>query len=144
MYDEYLVEPIAKVLDKLGVKRALVVYGQDRLDEISASAPTTICELRDGYYRSMVITPEQFGLARGKKEELVGGTAEENARITREILKGKIQGTKRNAVLLNAGAAIYVAGKADSIEEGIRKAAEQIDNGSAEKILDAYIRESNE
>lgn len=144
VYDEYLVEPIAKVLDKLGVKRALVVYGQDRLDEISASAPTTICELRDGYYRSMVITPEQFGLARGKKEELVGGTAEENARITREILKGKIQGTKRNAVLLNAGAAIYVAGKADSIEEGIRKAAEQIDNGSAEKILDAYIRESNE
>ncbi|MGO5315257.1 anthranilate phosphoribosyltransferase [Bilifractor sp. LCP21S3_A7] len=144
VYDEYLVEPIAKVLDKLGVKRALVVYGQDRLDEISASAPTTICELRDGYYRSMVITPEQFGLARGKKEELLGGTAEENARITREILSGKIQGTKRNAVLLNAGAAIYVAGKADSIEEGIRKAAEQIDNGSAEKILDAYIRESNE
>ena len=144
VYDEYLVEPIAKVLDKLGVKRAFVVYGQDRLDEISASAPTTVCELRDGYYRSMVITPEQFGLVRGTKDELVGGTAEENAKITREILNGTIQGTKRIAVLLNAGAAIYVAGKADSIEEGIRTAAELIDNGRAERVLDDYIRESNE
>ncbi|MGI6057149.1 MAG: anthranilate phosphoribosyltransferase [Bilifractor sp.] len=143
VYDEYLVEPIAKVLDKLGVKRAFVVYGQDRLDEISASAPTTVCELRDGYYRSMVITPEQFGLTRGTKDELVGGTAEENAEITRNILNGTIQGTKRNAVLLNAGAAIYVAGKADSIDEGIRTAAELIDSGKAEKVLEDYIRESN-
>lgn len=143
VYDEYLVEPIAKVLDKLGVKRAFVVYGQDRLDEISASAPTTVCELRDGYYRSMVITPEQFGLARGTKDELVGGTAEENAQITRNILNGTIQGTKRNAVLLNAGAAIYIAGKADSIGEGIRTAAELIDSGKAEKVLEDYIRESN-
>ena len=143
VYDEYLVEPIAKVLDKLGVKRAFVVYGQDRLDEISASAPTTVCELRDGYYRSMVITPEQFGLTRGTKDELVGGTAEENAQITRNILNGTIQGTKRNAVLLNAGAAIYVAGKADSIDEGIRTAAELIDSGKAEKVLEDYIRESN-
>ena len=143
VYDEYLVEPIAKVLDKLGVKRAFVVYGQDRLDEISASAPTTVCELRDGYYRSMVITPEQFGLTRGTKDELVGGTAEENAQITRNILNGTIQGTKRKAVLLNAGAAIYVAGKADSIDEGIRTAAELIDSGKAEKVLEDYIRESN-
>ena len=143
VYDEYLVEPIAKVLDKLGVKRAFVVYGQDRLDEISASAPTAVCELRDGYYRSMVITPEQFGLTRGTKDELVGGTAEENAQITRNILNGTIQGTKRNAVLLNAGAAIYVAGKADSIDEGIRTAAELIDSGKAEKVLEDYIRESN-
>lgn len=143
VYDEYLVEPIAKVLDKLGVKRAFVVYGQDRLDEISVSAPTTVCELRDGYYRSMVITPEQFGLTRGTKDELVGGTAEENAQITRNILNGTIQGTKRNAVLLNAGAAIYVAGKADSIDEGIRTAAELIDSGKAEKVLEDYIRESN-
>ena len=143
VYDEYLVEPIAKVLDKLGVKRAFVVYGQDRLDEISASAPTAVCELRDGYYRSMVITPEQFGLTRGTKDELVGGTAEENAQITRNILNGTIQGTKRNAVLLNAGAAIYVAGQADSIDEGIRTAAELIDSGKAEKVLEDYIRESN-
>ena len=142
VYDEYLVEPIAKVLDKLGVKRAFVIYGQDRLDEISASAPTAVCELRDGYYRSMVITPEQFGLTRGTKDELVGGTAEENAQITRNILNGTIQGTKRNAVLLNAGAAIYVAGKADSIDEGIRTAAELIDSGKAEKVLEDYIRES--
>ncbi|MGN0362703.1 MAG: anthranilate phosphoribosyltransferase [Bilifractor sp.] len=144
VYDEYLVEPIAKVLDKLGVKRALVVYGQDRLDEISASAPTTICELKEGYYRSMVIAPEDFGLPRGTKDELVGGTAEENAQITRDILSGKIRGTKRHAVLLNAGAAIYVAGGADSIGDGILRAAELIDNGAAEKVLQAYIKESNE
>jgi len=144
VYDEYLVEPIAKVLDKLGVRRALVVYGQDRLDEISASAPTTVCELKDGYYRTMVISPEDFGLQRGTKDELVGGTARENAQITKDILAGKIQGTKRNAVLLNAGAAIYVAGKADSIDDGIRRAAELIDNGEAEKVLDSYIKESNE
>lgn len=143
VYDEYLVEPIAKVLDKLGVKRAIVVYGQDKMDEISASAPTTICELKDGYYRSSVIMPEDFGLERGKKEELVGGSAQENAEITRGILKGSIQGTKRNAVLLNAGAAIYVGGKAESIEEGIKKAAELIDSGAAEKAMEEYIRVSN-
>ena len=144
VYDEYLVEPVAKVLDKLGVKRAFVVYGQDRMDEISASAPTTVCELRDGYYRTTVIKPEDFGLERGKKEDIVGGTAEENAEITRGILKGEIKGTKRNAVLLNAGAAIYVGGKADSVASGIKLAAELIDNGSALKKLDDYIKCSNQ
>ena len=98
VYDEYLVEPIAKVLDKLGVKRALVVYGQDRLDEISAVGATSVCELKNGYYRTTVIKPEDFGLVSGTKDELVGGTPEENAEITRGILNGSIQGTKRNAV----------------------------------------------
>lgn len=143
VYDEYLVEPIAKVLDKLGVKRALVVYGQDKLDEISVSAPTTVCELKDGYYRTTTIQPEDFGLVRGQKEELVGGDAKENAAITRGILSGKIQGTKRNAVLLNAGAALYVGGEADDISQGIQKAAMFIDNGQALQKLEEYIKASN-
>ena len=144
VYDEYLVEPVAKVLDKLGVRNALVVYGQDKMDEISASAPTTVCELRNGFYRTSVIQPEDFGLTRGKKEELVGGTPEENAVITREILSGKERGTRRTAVLLNAGAAIYVGGKAGSIAEGVKLAAELIDHGDAMETLERYIRLSNE
>ncbi|WP_031550049.1 anthranilate phosphoribosyltransferase [Oribacterium sp. FC2011] len=143
VYDEYLVEPVAKVLDKLGVKRAFVVYGQDKMDEISASAPTTLCELKNGYYRTTVIKPEDFGLTRGTKDELVGGTPSENALITRKILSGDIQGTKRNAILLNAGASIYLGGKADSIEEGVKKAAELIDSGAALKKLEEYIIASN-
>ena len=143
VYDEYLVEPVAKVLDKLGVKRAFVVYGQDKMDEISASAPTTLCELKNGYYRTTVIKPEDFGFVRGTKDELVGGTPAENALITRKILSGDIQGTKRNAVLLNAGASIYLGGKADSIDEGIKKAAELIDSGAALKKLEEYIIASN-
>lgn len=142
VYDEYLVEPIAKVLDKMGVKRAFVVYGQDRLDEISASAPTTVCELKNGYYRSSVIRPEDFGMARGTKDEIVGGSPEENAEITRGILSGKIQGTKRNAVLLNAGAGIYIGGRAENFEEGVRKAAELIDSGAAKQVLERFIEKS--
>ena len=136
VYDEYLVEPVTKVLSKLGVRRAFVVYGQDKMDEISASAPTTICELRDGFYRTTVIKPEDFGFERCSKEDLVGGTAEENAKITRGILSGEIKGAKRNAVLLNAGAAIYIGGRADSIASGVKLAEELIDNGSALKKLD--------
>lgn len=143
VYDEYLVEPVTKVLDKLGVRRAFVVYGQDKMDEISASAPTTVCELRDGYYRTTVIKPEDFGFERCSKEDLVGGTAEENAKITRGILSGEIKGAKRNAVLLNAGAAIYIGGRADSIASGVKLAEELIDNGSALRKLDEYIKCSN-
>ncbi len=143
VYDEYLVEPVAKVLDKLGVKRALVVYGQDRLDEISVSAKTTVCELKDGYYRTTEIAPEDFGLERGKKEELVGGTPAENAEITRQILAGTLQGSKRTAVLLNAGAALYVGGKAENIGEGVKLAAELIDSGKAAAVLEQYIQASN-
>ncbi len=143
VYDEYLVEPVAKVLDKLGVKRALVVYGQDRLDEISVSAKTTVCELKDGYYRTTEIAPEDFGLERGKKEDLVGGTPAENAEITRQILAGTLQGSKRTAVLLNAGAALYVGGKAESIGEGVKLAAELIDSGKAAAVLEQYIQASN-
>ena len=143
VYDEYLVEPVAKVLDQLGVKRALVVHGLDHLDEISASAPTLICELKNGYYRTTTIKPEDFGLPQGTKEELVGGSPEDNAKMTRGILEGTMTGTKRNAVLLNAGAAIYVGGGADSIKEGVKKAAELIDNKKALQVLEAYIEASN-
>lgn len=143
VYDEYLVEPVAKVLSALGVKRGLVVYGQDRLDEISASAPTTICEIRDGFYRTSVIQPEDFGLTRGTKDEIVGGTAADNAEITRGILNGTITGTKRNIVLLNAGAALYVAKAADSLADGIRLAAELIDSRKALDTLNKVIEVSN-
>ena len=144
VYDEYLVEPVAKVLDKLGVANAVVVHGKDRLDEVSPSAPTTVCELKDGYYRTTQICPEDFGLVRGSKDELVGGTAEENAEITKGVLSGKIQGTKRNAVLMNAGLALYVAQKAPTMQAGIELAAEMIDSGKAYKTMEAYIKQSNE
>ena len=144
VYDGYLVEPLAKVLASLGVKRGLVAYGQEKLDEISPNGPTTICELRDGYYRTSVIKPEDFGLTPGTKEDLVGGTPEVNAQITRDVLSGKIQGTKRNAVLMNSGAAFFVAGKADSIADGIQLAASLIDSGKATAALEKCIAVSDE
>ena len=142
VYDESLVEPLAKVLSNLGVKRALVVYGQDRLDEISASAETSVCEVKDGTLKSYTISPEQFGLTRCKKEELTGGTPDENAAITKAVLAGG-QGARRTAVVLNAGAGLYVAGKADSIEAGVRLAEELIDSGKAEKKLEEFVKYSN-
>lgn len=143
VYDEYLVEPLAHVLTSLGVKRGMVVYGQDKLDEISASAPTTVCEFGGGEYKTYVITPEEFGLERCTKEDLVGGTPEENAQITRDILNGKETGPKRNAVLMNAGAALYIAGKADTLAGGIGLAGELIDSKAALEKLEAFVKESN-
>lgn len=142
VYDGYLVEPLAQVLVNLGVKRGMVVYGQDKLDEISTSAPTTICEIRDGWFRTTVVRPEDFGFERCTKEELKGGTPEENASITIDILKGK-KGPRRNAVLMNAGAALYIAGKADSMKDGIALAAELIDSGKALETLNKFIEVSN-
>ena len=144
VYDEALCVPIARVLANMGVKRAFVVYGQDGMDEISASAPTKIAELKDGFYRELVITPEQFGLKRGLKSELVGGDPKENAQITRDILNGKIQGTKKNAVLMNAGAALYIAGIRDTMKEGVELADELIQNGKAAAAMEAFIKASNE
>lgn len=142
VYDDYLVEPLAQVLISLGVKRGMVVYGQDKLDEISMSAPTTVCEFRDGWFKNYTITPEEFGLERCTKEELVGGTPEENAQITRDILKGT-RGPKRNAVLLNAGAALYIGGKAATIKDGVALAAELIDSGKTYETLEKLIEVSN-
>ena len=142
VYDEYLVQPLAQVLMNLGVKRGMVVYGQDKLDEISLSAPTTVCEFKDGWMKNYVITPEQFGLTRCTKQDLVGGTPAENAEITRKILAGE-KGPKRDAVLMNAGAALYIGGKAESLADGIRLAAELIDSGKATETLEKLIRISN-
>ncbi|GBF71659.1 anthranilate phosphoribosyltransferase [Lawsonibacter asaccharolyticus] len=130
------------MLINLGIKRGMVVYGQDKLDEISLSAPTTICEIRDGWFKSSVITPEDFGFDRCTKEELKGGTPEENAAITQTILSGG-RGAKRNAVLLNAGAALYIGGKADSMKDGVALAAELIDTGKAAAVLEQLIAVSN-
>ena len=142
VYDEYLVEPLAQVLINLGVKRGMVVYGQDKLDEISMSAPTTVCEFQNGWFRSYIIAPEDFGFERCTKEDLVGGTPEENARITRAILSGE-KGPRRNAVLMNAGAALYLGGKAESMEEGVKLAAGLIDSGKALETLEKLIEVSN-
>lgn len=142
VYDEYLVEPLARVLVTLGVKRGMVVYGQDKLDEISLSSPTTICEINNGWYKSYTITPEEFGFERCTKADLKGGTPAENAQITRDILAGA-QGHKRNAVLLNAGAALYIGGKATSFKDGIALAAEIIDSGKALATLEKFIEVSN-
>ena len=142
VYDGYLVEPLAQVLINLGIKRGMVVYGQDKLDEISLSAPTTICEIKDGWFKSSVITPEDFGLQRCRKEDLRGGTPEENAEITRSILRGE-KGPKRDAVLMNAGASLYIGGKAGSMKDGIILAAQLIDSGKAAETPNRLITVSN-
>lgn len=142
VYDAYLVQPLAQVLIDLGVRRGMVVYGQDKLDEISLSAPTSVCELRDGWFKNYTLTPEQFGFDRCSKEDLVGGTPEENAAITRAILNGE-KGHKRNAVLLNAGAALYLGGKAETMQDGVRLAGELIDSGKAAETLQTLIEVSN-
>ena len=143
VYDEYLVQPLAQVLMNLGVKKGMVVYGQDKLDEISLSAPTTVCEFKDGWMKNYVITPEQFGLQRCTKQDLVGGTPAENAEITKAILSGE-KGPKRDAVLMNAGAALYIGGKAESLAEGVKLAEEIIDSGKAMTTLEKLISVSNE
>ncbi len=141
VYDEYLVEPLAQVLIDLGVKRGMVVYGKDKLDEISMSAPTKVCEFKDGWFRSYTISPEDFGLTRCEKKELVGGTPAENAAITRAILGGE-RGPKRDAVLMNAGASLCIGGKADNMADGIKLAGEIIDSGKALETLESFIKVS--
>lgn len=143
VYDQSLVEPLTQVMANLGVNRGMVVYGQDSLDEISMCAPTSVCEIRDGKFTSYEITPEQFGYERCEKGALTGGTPAENAEITKAILKGEEKGPKRQAVCLNAGAALYIAGKAASIEEGVKLAESLIDSGAALKKLEEFVEETN-
>lgn len=142
VYDESLVEPLAHALHGLGVKKGMAVYGLDRMDEISASAPTKICEFDGDTFKTYVIEPEQFGLQRGAKSDIVGGTPAENAAITRSVLSGE-KGTRRTAVVLNAGAGLYVAGKASTFEGGVRLAEELIDSGKAIQTLDTFIAQSH-
>ncbi len=143
VYDEYLLEPLAKVLTSLGVKNGMVVYSRERLDELSTAGETAVCEFNNGEYNSYVLTPEQFGLTRSTKQDLEGGTPEENAKITRDILSGKDRGPKFETVLMNAGAALYIAGKATDIADGIEKARELIDNGEALKAMERFVDLSN-
>ena len=143
VFDDTLVEPLAQVMMKLGVKRGMVVYGQDRLDEISMCAPTSVCEIRNGWFQSYELTPEQFGYARCSKEELQGGLPEENAAITKAILNGNDKGAKGQAVGRTGGAALYIAGKSDTMEKGVRMAEELLDSGAAMRKLEEFIRESN-
>ncbi len=143
VYDEELIEPMAQVLSQLGVKNAMVVYGQDGLDEISMSAPTSVCEVRDGSFRKYVIEPEQFGMSKCKKEDLVGGTPEENAQITRAILSGE-KGPKTDAVILNSAAALYIADPSLTLEGAVAKAREIIESGRALEQLERFIALSNE
>ncbi len=143
VYEEALVEPMAKVLSKLGVKNGMVVYGKDCLDEISLSAPTVVCEIRDGELKSYTIEPEQFGIEKCDKKELEGGNPEENAAITRAVLGGE-KGAKRDAVVLNAAACIYIAGKTDTMEEAVKVAEEMIDSGKAMEVLNRFIALTNE
>ena len=142
VYDDYLVEPLAQVLINLGVKRGMVVYGMDKLDEISLSAPTRICEFKDGWFKSYTVQPEDFGFERCQKSDLLGGTPAENAAITRAILAGEY-GPKRNAALLNAGAGLYLNGKADTLAAGIALAGELVDSGRVTATLEKVIEVSN-
>ncbi len=144
VYDSALLEPLARVLSNLGVHRGMVVYGEDRLDEISMSAPTQICEIREGAFQQYTISPEDFGYATCDKSELVGGAPSENAAISRDILSGKERGAKRGAVVLNAGAALYIAGKADTLAAGVSLAEQTIESGAAVQKLEEFIRRSNE
>ncbi len=143
VYDHELVEPLAQVMMKLGVRRGMVVYGQDSLDEISMAAPTSVCEIKDGWFQSYEITPEDFGFTRCSKEDLAGGTPQENAEITRNILSGTDRGPKRHAVCLNAGAALYITEAAPSMQDGVRLAERLIDEGQAAAKLEEFIQESN-
>jgi len=143
VYERELVEPLAQVLCNLGVKSAMVVYGSDGLDEISLSAPTSVCEVRNGWVRSYTLTPEQFGFERCQKEDLQGGSPSENAEILKAVLKGE-KDAKRNAAVLNAAAALFVSRKYESIESAVQVANEVIDNGAAYKKLEEFIRFSNE
>ena len=143
VYEKELVRPMADVMKNLGVKRALIVYGDDGLDEISISSTTSVCEINGDEIKEYTIDPEELGLTLAKKEDIVGGTADENAVITKDILTGKEQGAKRDIVLLNAGAALYTIGKAETIKDGVKLAAEMIDSGKANEKLEQFIAYTN-
>ncbi|MCD7826189.1 MAG: anthranilate phosphoribosyltransferase [Clostridiaceae bacterium] len=142
VFSEDLLEPLAHVLYNLGVTRAMVVYGTDKMDEISLSAPTKVCEVRDGEFKSYTITPEQFGFQTCKKEDLLGGDPQENVEITKAILSGK-QGPKFDVAVFNAGAAIYVADGGITLEEGIKKAKETVLSGKAKEQMEKFIAATN-
>jgi anthranilate phosphoribosyltransferase len=142
IYSGELVAVIAHVLNNLGSARAMVVHGLEGLDEISLCGPTKVAELRDGKVTEYILEPEQMGFARCRLEELHGGNAEESAVIVKSVLQGD-QGSPRNVVLLNSGAALYVSGSAATLQEGIRLGAESIDSGRARQKLDQLVEMTN-
>ena len=142
IYSGDLVAVIAHVLKNLGSARALIVHGLEGLDEISLCGPTKVAELRDGAVKEYTVEPEQFHLKRCRLEELHGGNAEQSALIVRGVLDGK-EGPARDVVLLNSGAAVYVSGRAGTIQDGIRLAAESIDSGKARQKLAALVEMTN-
>lgn len=144
VYSDALVEPLARVLTTLGVKRGMVVYGTEGLDELSSVSDTLICEFGDGNYKTYMLTPEEFGFIRGTKADLTGGTPQDNAAITLDILEGHTHGARRDTVVLNAAAAFYIAGRVNTIAEGVALAQELIDSGAALKTLEAYRHLSNQ
>ncbi len=137
VYDPSLLEPLAQVLGTLGVKKGMVVYGDDRLDELSLSDSTSVCEFGPKGLESYRVSPEDFGFSRCTKSDIAGGTAEDNARMTVGVLSGE-KGPRRDVVLLNAGAGLYCAGKTRDIRDGIELAASVIDDGSAMSVLERY------
>lgn len=143
VYAPELTEMFANALKNLGAKRAFVVHGHDGLDEISVCAPTRISELRDGLVRTYDITPEQFFGKQSDPKDLVGGTPEDNAKITKKILEGE-KGPKRDVILLNASAALVAAGKAEDFQEGITFAEASVDEGKAAEKLESLIRFTQE
>lgn len=143
VYSPALTEKVATAMSRLGVERAYVVSGEDNMDEITLAGATTVSEIRDGAVTTFTIIPEQFGMKRVSLEELRGGSGEENAKITRTILDGTERGAKRDIVLLNAGATLYVGGVAESMEAGVKLAAEAIDSGAAAQKLKELVRVSN-
>ena len=143
VYDASLVNPLAEVLMRLGVQRGMVVYGLDKLDEISMSSETLVCEFSVDGTNTYTVSPEEFGFERCERSDLRGGTPAENAAVTRGILSGEIKDARRNAVLMNAGAALYIGDLAPSVAEGVKLAANTIDSGKAVEKLDAVIAASN-
>ncbi len=143
VYDEKLLEPMARVLTNLGVRKGMVVYGEEKLDEISICGPTKVIAFHNGEYRKYTITPEEAGLRRGKKGDLLGGTPRENAEITRAILAGEERGAKRDAAVINVAAALFVAGKANGMKAAVKLAEETIDSGKALRKLEEFVKASN-
>ncbi|HNX64822.1 MAG TPA: anthranilate phosphoribosyltransferase, partial [Oscillospiraceae bacterium] len=143
VYDKALLEPMARVLINVGIKRAMLVYGNDKLDEISISDTTSVCEIKDGKYEMYELNPEEYGFKLADKSEVVGGTPEENAQITTGILKGEIQGAKRNIVIINSACALYICGKVKSISEGVALAKDTIDSGRAYEKLNEFVKATN-
>lgn len=143
VYDEALMEPMAKVLMNLGIKSAMIVHGNDGLDEVTISNSTTVCEIKDNKLIKYEIDPTDYQIPRTKLEEVVGGTAEENAKITLAILNGK-QGPQRDIVVMNAACALYTGGLASSLKEGVQLAQESIDSGKALEKLEQLKRATSQ